>query len=176
MDDLALASNSREMLDRFKRSLMEKFEMKDLGELRWFLGMRITRDRGRRTLGIDQSQYIDKMVANYQLPNKTAWTPVEAGHDFVSYDPKSQITKKYQSLIGSLMYAMCGTRPDIAYGVSTLSRFNHNPSSEHYNAALRILKYLEGTRNLGILYGSKGSGRDTVLGYSDSGYADDKDH
>jgi hypothetical protein len=173
VDDLALASNSREMLDEFKKSLMEKFEMKDLGELRWFLGMRITRDRGRRTLGIDQSQYIDKMLANYQTPNRTAWTPVETGHEFVGYDGESQITKKYQRLIGSLMYAMCGTRPDIAYGVSALSRFNHNPSSEHYNAALRILKYLEGTKNVGILYGSRGS--DIVLGYSDSGYGDDKE-
>ena len=72
VDDLALASNSRKMLDGFKKSLMEKFEMKDLGELRWFLGMRITRDRERRTLGIDQSQYIEKMVSNYQLPTSTA--------------------------------------------------------------------------------------------------------
>ena len=173
VDDLALASNSRGMLDGFKKSLMEKFEMKDLGELRWFLGMRVTRDRERRTLGIDQSQYIEKMVSNYQLPTKTAWTPIEKGHEFIGYDGESQITKKYQSLIGSLMYAMCGTRPDIAYGVSTLSRFNRNPSSEHFNAAIRILKYLEGTKNIGVLYGSKES--NTILGYSDSAYGDDKD-
>ena len=173
VDDLALASNSRKMLDGFKKSLMEKFEMKDLGELRWFLGMRITRDRERRTLGIDQSQYIEKMVSNYQLPTRTAWTPIEKGYEFIGYDGESQITKKYQSLIGSLMYAMCGTRPDIAYGVSTLSRFNRNPSSEHYNAAIRILKYLEGTKNIGILYGSKES--NAILGYSDAAYGDDKD-
>lgn len=172
VDDLAMASNSREMLDGFKKSLMKKFEMKDLGELSWFLGMRITRNRGKRSLGIDQSQYIYKILANYQLSNRMAWTPMEAGHEFFEYDGKSEITKKYQSLIGSLMYAMCGTRPDIGYAVSTLSRFNHNPSSEHYNAALRILKYLQGTSNLGILYESGGS--HNILGYSDSGYADDK--
>src|SRR5271170_2157100 len=67
VDDLALASNSREKLDKFKRSLMEEFEMKDLGELSWFLGMRVTRDRKRRTFSIDQSRYIKKMVSDNRL-------------------------------------------------------------------------------------------------------------
>ena len=175
MDDLALASNSRRRLDEFKTSLMEEFEMKDLGMLHWFLGMRVTRDRNRRTLSIDQSQYIDKIVSEHRVSsNRTAWTPMEGGREYVQFDGKSEIAGKYQSLIGSLMYAMCGTRADIAYSVGTLSRFNHNPSSEHHHAALRVLKYLDNTRNFGITYGLNKSVN--LVGYSDSGYAGDKDN
>jgi hypothetical protein len=98
---------------------------------------------------------------------------MEASHDFVLFDGTSQICEKFQSLIGSLMYAMICTRPDIAYSVSTLSRFNHNPSSEHYHAAVRVLRYLDQTSNLGIIFGSEGATQ--LVGYSDSGYAGDKD-
>ena len=150
--------------------------MKDLGMLRWFLGMRITRDRNRRTLSIDQSQYIEKIVSSHRASNnRTAWTPMEGGREYVQFDDKSEIIGKYQSLIGSLMFAMCGTRADIAYSVGALSRFNHNPSSEHHNGALRVLTYLDDTKKFGITYGGSPKTANLV-GYSDSGYAGDKDN
>ncbi|XP_071939234.1 uncharacterized protein [Coffea arabica] len=95
------------------------------------------------------------------------------------YDANTQLKKnngdpiaqsKYAQIIGSLMHLMNFTRPDIAYAVCRLSRYTHNPNHEHWFALVRLLKYLRGTMNFGILY----SGFSTVLeGYSDTNWISD---
>ncbi|KDQ62767.1 hypothetical protein JAAARDRAFT_190047 [Jaapia argillacea MUCL 33604] len=80
---------------------------------------------------------------------------------------------KYQSLIGSLLYAMLGTRPDISYAITRLSRFNSNPSVSHWKAAKYILRYLKATKDFRLRFdGSTGSG---LIGYSDADWAENKD-
>jgi hypothetical protein len=83
----------------------------------------------------------------------------------------------YQSLIGTLMYAMLGTCPDIAFAVGTLSKYSSNPGRKHWNEAVHVLRYLGGTKNLGLVYNrSKGANLSSfILGYTDSDWAGDLD-
>ena len=83
----------------------------------------------------------------------------------------------YQSLIGTLMYAMLGTRPDIAFAVGALSKYSSNPGKVHWNEALHVLRYLGGTKDLALVFdGSKGADLSSlILGYSDSDWAGDMD-
>ena len=104
-------------------------------------------------------------------------TPMEAGaavHMVPSMDPPDETrTQEYQSIVGSGMYAMTQTRPDLAYTLSVLSRFNHNPSLQHIKAAKRMLRYMQGTRFLGISYIGNPTGILDIQAYSDSDYAGD---
>src|SRR5436309_1357960 len=98
-------------------------------------------------------------------------TPMEVGLRLTPETKKQASESRvrlYQSAIGSLMYAMIETRPDIAYAISTLSAYASNPSAEHWAALKRLFRYLNGSRDLGIVY-SKGS----LLGYTDSDWAGD---
>src|SRR5437588_5210662 len=79
---------------------------------------------------------------------------------------------EYQSLLGSIMYGMLGTRPDLAYSISTLSKFNSCPGSEHYEAAKRVLRYLQKTGSYGLIYiGEDGSSFLVPRCYTDSDWA-----
>ena len=79
---------------------------------------------------------------------------------------------EYAKIIGSVMFLMNCTRPDIAYAISRLSRYTHNHAYEHWNALTRLLRYLKGTMNLGLTY----TGRPTVLeGYCDANWISDND-
>ena len=104
-------------------------------------------------------------------------TPMEAGatvHMVPSMDPPDEArTQEYQSIVGSGMYAMTQTRPDLAYTLSILSRFNHNPSLQHIKAAKRMLRYMQGTRFLGISYIGNPMGILDIQVYLDSDYAGD---
>ena len=173
VDDLILASNSRPELDKFKRQLAEDFEMRDLGDLRWFLSVRVIRNREFGTISIDQSQYFQKLLEEYNYVDcKGISTPMEAGLSLMPYEGECQSNDKkvYQRLTGSFIYGMIGTRPDIAYAVSALSRFCSNPSKQHLAYLFRILRYIKQTINFGIVYGRKRG----IYGYSDSAYAIDK--
>ena len=79
---------------------------------------------------------------------------------------------EYQALVGSLMYAAIGSRPDIAYATQTLSQFSSNPGPAHWTAAKRVLQYLQGTQNLGITYGG-GEELIKATAYSDADWASD---
>ena len=106
---------------------------------------------------------------------KPARTPLLTG-----YNPKisdigatSDIRSQYQSVIGSLLYIMLGTRPDIAYAVIHMSQFCANPSQEHLSWALYIIQYLGSTKNLALRY--DGANHDGFLGYTDSDWAANPD-
>ncbi|KAJ4721084.1 Retrovirus-related Pol polyprotein from transposon TNT 1-94 [Melia azedarach] len=101
-------------------------------------------------------------------------------HLFVAFAPKSTEEKKYMSqvpytsAIGSLMYAMVCTRPDLAQSISVVSRFMGEPSKEHWQATKRIFQYLKGTFDVGLIYG--GDIQCLVTGFSDSDYTGDVDN
>lgn len=88
------------------------------------------------------------------------------------YEATPEFRTKYQSIVGSLMYAMLGTRPDIAFAVSVVSRYGSNPTPEHYGAVKRILRYLRGTSHLKLVY--RGD-LQPLKGYTDSDWAGDQD-
>jgi len=178
VDDLLITGRDRKEIDLLKEALSRRFQMSDLGAVSYYLGMTITRDRPNRTLRLGQRSYIDRMIRDFgmELSNPSP-TPMDTASSSLVPAPKDysaspQDIKEYQRLIGSLMYAMLGSRPDIAFAVSMVSRFASNPTAEHIKAAKRILRYLKGTLDFELTY----RGDLTALtGYSDADWGGDKD-
>ena len=161
VDDILLIGNDVGMLSSVKAWLSKNFFMKDLGEATYVLGIRIYRDRSRRLLGLSQSMYIDTIVKRFGMENsKRGFIPMRHGVQiFKEHSPKTledrALMEKipYASAIGSIMYAMLCTRPDVAFALSVTSRFQANPGESHWEAVKCILKYLRRTKDLFMVYG-----------------------
>jgi hypothetical protein len=181
VDDILIACNKLEDLEHLKKQLKSNFEMKDLGELRWFLGMEVTRDRKAGTMKLSQAQYVKKILERFNMVEcKEVATPLDPSvklsksmsPTITQEDLDKMRTSPYRSIVGSLMYAMIATRPDLAVSVGTLSRFLQNPGLQHWNQAKRVLRYLKATQDVGLEFKSKGT---HLVGYSDADWAGDID-
>ena len=177
VDDLLLAGASKADIDRIKAALSERFKMSDLGACHFYLGMEVIRDRPRRTLRLSQKAYIEKVLQDHGFGSyKPVTTPMETSSRLVPADQNHQadqtLRRKYQSIVGSLMYAMLGTRPDLAFAVSVVSRFSSNPDKTHMRAVERILRYLHDTADMGLVF--RGT-LQPLSGYTDSDWAGDPD-
>ncbi|CAL1353780.1 unnamed protein product [Linum trigynum] len=181
VDDMLIAARSKSDIQKLKGLLSAEFEMKDLGAAQKILGMEIYRDRSKKKLFLSQKSYIQKILSRFGMSSaKPLNTPSASNvHLSSAYAPQSEAEKEYMSrvpyasAVGSLMYAMVCTRPDLAHAVSVVSRFMIQPGKEHWQAVKRMFRYLKGTPDVGISFGS-----DTeclVSGYSDSDYAGDVD-
>lgn len=145
VDDFLIFSNSDQMKDDVKCVLTNNFKIKDLGEVKHFLGLNIVHDRTRNKIKIDQKQYILNLLEKFNLTDaKTVSTPMEKGLQ-LKPNPHMKEDVKFQNLIGSLMYLTVHTRPDIAFSIHYLSQFNTCHDTEHFKHAKRILRYLKGT-------------------------------
>jgi Reverse transcriptase (RNA-dependent DNA polymerase)/Integrase core domain len=178
VDDITLMGDSIEQIVYFKKQLANRFEITDLGEISYYLGLRVIRNRSNRTITLDQEKYISDVLARFQMNSCTpANTPFASGTDFFASsspaeDNDPSFIANYQSIVGSLMYAMIGTRPDISFAVSKLSQFSSNPTQQHLKAAKHVLRYLAATKNNRLHYGL--SDETEIYGYSDSDWAGDK--
>ncbi|KAL0544038.1 hypothetical protein IC582_019149 [Cucumis melo] len=181
VDDILLIGNDVGYLTDVKAWLAAKFQMKDLGEAQYVLGIQIIRDRKNKTLALSQATYIDKMLVRYSMQNsKKGLLPFRHGvHLSKEQCPKTPQEVEdmrripYASVVGSLMYVMLYTRPDICYAVGIVSRYQSNPGLDHWTAVKIILKYLRRTRDYMLVYEAK----DLILtGYTDSDFQTDKDH
>jgi len=151
VDDILLATNDIGMLHETKRFLSRNFEMKDLGDASFVLGIQIHRDRSRGILGLSQRSYIEKVRKRFGMQEcKSGDTPVVKGDKFsLKQCPKGNLEIQemqkslYASAVGSLMYAQVCTRPDIAYIVGVLGRYLSNPGMDHWKAAKRVMRYLK---------------------------------
>ena len=138
-DDIQLASSDVELLHETKRFLSNKFDMKDLGNSSFVLGIQIYRDRSRDILGLSQKSYIDKVLSRFGISNCAPGdTPVAKGDKFSLHQcSRNELEMKdmerfsYALAVGSLMYAQVCTRPDIAYIVGMLGRYLSNPGMNH---------------------------------------------
>ena len=176
VDDLLLLGDSKPFIEEVKRKLKQEYQMTDLGPVERFLGLRIRRDRAKRKILVDQTEYIQTVLERFQMNNsKSQRTPLPAGAVLESNKDTAsdQFRTQYQSIIGSIMYAMLGTRPDIAFAVTRLAKFASNPSQAHMGYAYYILRYLQGTKDYALCYdGASNSG---LVAYSDSDWAEDRD-
>lgn len=132
VDDILLASNDMELVVVTRGWLSSTFEMKDIGEVSFVLGIKILRDRSKRLLGLSQETYIN--MQNY----KPIDTPIEKGENLnQNMEPKNLAEKEqmsrvsYSSAVGSLMYAMMCTLPDLSFAVGFISRYQSNPGHAH---------------------------------------------
>lgn len=181
VDDLLIFSNDIVFKSHLKAKLSGNFKMKDLGEAKHCLGFEIIRDRSKSTLAINQRKYITEILQRFNMADcNPVSTPLDINQKLSKeMSPKlpDEITEMsripYQQAVGSLLYASQGTRPDIAFAVSLVSRFNNNPGKAHWNAVKRIFRYLKGTLGLTLIY-SKDPNSD-IVGYCDADWASDID-
>ena len=152
---MLIAGSSTEEINNLKKQLSKQFVMKDLGAAKQILGMRIIRDKANGTLKLSQSEYVKKVLSKFNMNEaKPVSTPL--GSHFKLSKEQSPKTKEerdhmskvpYASVIGSLMYAMVCTRPDIAHLVGVVSIFMSRPRKQHWGAIKWILRYLKGSSN-----------------------------
>lgn len=146
VDDILLAATSRAFMNIIKAKLHGAFKMRDLGEASYILGMAIQRDRPNWSIYLSQKQYIKTVLERTGMTDcKPAWTPLPHNAKLSTEDPSNNSTLheieiegktvSYPSVVGSLMYAMLATRPDIAFTVGVLGRYSANPKKCHWEFA-----------------------------------------
>ncbi|KAJ9561425.1 hypothetical protein OSB04_006585 [Centaurea solstitialis] len=182
VDDILLIGNDIPTMNGVKSWLGKCFAMKDLGEATYILGIRIYRDRTKRLIGLSQSTYVDKVLKKFNMENsKKGSLPIHQGIKLCRAQcplTRDQVDKMsrvpYASAIGSIMYAMTCTRPDVSYALSMVSRYQGNPGESHWTAVKNILKYLRNTRDMFLVFG--GSEGLRVTGYTDASFQTDVDN
>jgi len=146
VDDAIFTGPHTALTEQLKGEFIKIWETRDLGDLTDFLRMRITRHGSK--ISIDQCAYLQTVLERCGMQNaKVAPTPLPAGYVPA---PSTEVTcperrSRFQTIIGSLLYLMLGTRPDIAFAVTKLAQYAANPSKEHIEKALYICRYLIGT-------------------------------
>lgn len=174
VDDMLIVGPSLAEIQDIKGKLHRRFQMSDLGPCHYYLGMSVRRDRQQRILSLSQHGYIEKVLRDFGMDNaKPAVTPMETSKMEAlpeGYECSLEDRNWYARILGSLMYAMLGTRVDIAYSVSFLNRFLRNPGPQHIRATKRIMRYLRGTRKLELTF--RGDLK-PLVGYTDSDWAGD---
>ena len=159
-----------------KTELHNRFEMKDLGEAKVCLGLEISRDREQKKLWLGQTEYANAVLDRFGMHDcKPISTPMDPNASYVDNKDGSILvtTAPYRQAIGSLMYLMVGTRPDLAFSDVKLAQFSASPTDEHWTAVKRVLRYVAGSLNLRIEYNGNSANKE-VVGYSDSDWAGDK--
>src|ERR1043165_8778811 len=182
VDDMLIAGSDMNEISKLKKQMSKEFEMKDVGAAKQILGMSITRSKKDGSLTLSQEKYIGKVLEKFNINSektKPRNTPL-GSHLKLTKDqcPRTEEEKAnmarvpYASAVGSLMYAMVCTRPDIAHAVGVVSRFLSNPGREHWEAVKWVLRYLKGTSKMGLCF----KGKDSVLrGYTDADLGGCKD-
>lgn len=177
VDDFFVFSNDCGSVEFLKSKLSSEFDIKDLGEAKQCLGVRISRDYKNNVIFLDQENYIDQVLKNFGMENcKVVKTPMENKVNFgnITESNTDLSNVPYQKLIGSLMYLAVLTRPDITFAVNYLSQYNNNYTEYHWQCAKRILRYLKGTKHYKISF-SKGTDVFDLEGFVDSDWANDHD-
>jgi Reverse transcriptase (RNA-dependent DNA polymerase) len=174
VDDLLILSNSSTAVDQVKSDLKKKFDMTNLGEARWILGMEVTRDRANRTISLSQRQYVQDILERHGMANcRPVSTPMVPNLTLEKLKEPEFDATTYQSAVGSLMYAMIGTRPDLAHAVGVLSQFSAKPGVAHWTALKHVFRYLCGNSDVSIIYDGKKNNA-SLTGYVDADWAADK--
>eukprot|EP00253_Pinus_taeda_P034751 PITA_34751 len=146
VDDMLLVGNDKEIIQDLKTQLSSKFDMKDLGAANYILGMEIKRDRAKRKLWLNQRKYVETILQRFNMQDsKSVKVPIPVSVRLSAEQcPKTQEDEEdmshvpYASAVGSLMYAMVCTRPDVAHVVGVLSRFISKLGKEHWTTVKRV--------------------------------------
>jgi hypothetical protein len=172
VDDLVICGPDKNRIHEFKQQMSKTFSMSDLGLLSYYLGMEVRQKPGEIT--ICQRAYAAKIVEQCGMTGcNTVDTPMEQNCKLIPGRPDLvRDVTKLRSIVGSLRY-LVNTRPDIAYSIGMVSRFMESPTSEHWAALKRIVRYIAGTTQYGCKYTCKSLMNLKLLGYSDSDHAGD---
>ncbi|CAI7907915.1 unnamed protein product [Closterium sp. NIES-54] len=176
VDNLVFANADTEALALVKSELQKRHTCTDLGELRSYLGLQITRDRAQRTITLTQSHMVHQVLQHFGFQfSSPQSTPLSTGHS-LSAPPSDESVEPsglYPELVGCLMYLMTCTRPDLAYPITLLARYvalgRHR--KVHWDVAKRVLRYLCSTSGMGLVLG--GRGPVVLTCHTDASWVDD---
>jgi len=168
VDDVIFTGNDDYLIENFKTVIKEKFEMTDMGLLRYFLGIEV--EQNGNGIFISQAKYVNEVLERFNMQeSKAAITPTVMGlKPSKEENNKDFDSSLYKSIVGSFMY-LIATRPDIMHAVSLISRFMERPKEAHWQAAKIILRHVKGTKRFGILYTTPKYSH--LIGYTDSDWA-----
>lgn len=182
VDDIAVMYYPQysKQVDAFEKKLFETYEMRNIGEVEWFLNIRITRDQEHQMTSLCQDSYIDKLIGkfNVDITKKAPGSPIANHIPMLKNEDIAtpQEIHIYQQKVGSVNFAAITTRPDVAAAASKLAEYLTNPSKHHTEQANRTLEYLAHTKSYAIVYNGQASNAGTVfMGSSDASFADDLD-
>jgi len=172
VDDIVLAGNYKEEIDRIREALNKTFKIKDLWDLRYFLGLEV--ERSKKGIMINQRKYALELLKDAGLlACKLAITPMD---NLVKISSTGSLpftdVHAYRRMIGRLMY-LTNTRPDITFSVQQLSQFLDKPTIAHYDAAIRILRYIKGAPSLVLFFSFSSSAHLKAFCDSDWGTCSD---
>lgn len=152
VDDLLLATKHESTMTRIKDELNRKFQMKDLGIVSWFLGIHFRRDDN--SIIMSQARYVERVLEKFSMQNcKPKGTPCDQNVNKLCNSEGNEVDAKlYREMIGSLIYIMISTRPDLSYIVTKLSQYMSKPNSNHMIVAKHVLRYLKSTINQTLIF------------------------
>ena len=171
VDDIVITGDDSKEIVCLKKKLGEAFEVKDLGLLRYFLGIEIA--RSSKGIVLSQRKYVlDLLAETGMLGCRPVASPIDKNHRLCAESGDPVDREAYQRLVGRLIY-LCHTRPDISYAVSVVSRYMHDPRTGHMEAVYRILRYLKNSPGRGLWF--KPNQHLNVEGYCDADWASSLD-
>jgi hypothetical protein len=171
VDDIVITRDDEEEIKSLKGRLGKAFEVKDLGPLRYFLGIEIA--RSSKGISLSQRKYaLDLLVETVMLGCRPCGSPIDKNHQMCAElgDPVDR--ERYQRLVSHLIY-LCHARPDISYAVSVVSWYMHDPRTGHMEAVYQILRYLKGTPGKGLWF--RANQHLNLEGYCDANWASSRD-
>lgn len=167
VDDILLAGPNISVINYFKNTLSSHFKLRDLGKLKYFLGLEVA--QSQQGIYISQRKYTLQLLQEAgELASKPTIIPMDPNIKFTDDNITTVDSSSYRRLIGQLLY-LTTTRPDITFTVHKLSQYVSNPTSQHMQAAHKILKYLKNSPGQGLFYSSNNSL--TLKSFSDADWA-----
>jgi hypothetical protein len=174
VDDITMACKSLEVINQDKEQLKKHYEMTDLGEIAWKLGVHVMRDRRAGWIALSQEKYALEILERFGKSDvRPISTPTLANEHLTKIDSPEVDVQQYQRAVGALMYLMLGTRPDLAYTVAALGRHSACPGKEHERALDRAFRYLRATSHWKLVF-QRGTPNGAILkGFVDADWASD---
>lgn len=175
VDDMMICSNCDKIIDDIKKELAREFSMKDLGSIRHFMGLNIQYNQDEGEMYIDQSNYIRKILNKFGMSDcKSRATPMETRIEFIKQEDDETTSQPYRELVGSLMYLVLGSRPDLCFALNYFSRYQGNATEEHYVHLKHLLRYLNGTSDIKLKF-SRSQNDVPLEGFVDADWANSKE-
>ena len=188
VDDLVIATKSRERMQHIKDAIHAKLPLTDKGPINRFLNIQFKRDRKLRQILMSQPVKIANVLEDAQLspddlaivkvPSKVPACPNTMLNEQMCPDTAEETARMeklpYKSILGQVLFIAITARPDLATAVSACGKFAHKPGNEHWLALLRILSYLQGTKDLKLVLGGRAH-TINLSSYSDADWAGDLD-
>ncbi|KAJ1600043.1 hypothetical protein NDA14_007590 [Ustilago hordei] len=172
VDDTLVIAPRLETVLKVKKQIGQRWKMEDSGEVSHFLGIKISRDHVMRTMMIGQSGYIDQVLAKHlDKCTKPTMVPMQSIPEGTLVASAAQ-QKEYLVIVGKLLWVANSTWPDLSLTMGVLARYMREPSQEHYQAAQRVLRYLESTRQVGLVYRASES-QEPLVAHSNANWASD---